>query len=60
MAAIVVLLLGGCAETQKFSLRPNPHCYRSDLAGPLTLADTPDTAPFGADPYKTGCGAPPR
>ena len=58
--ALFVLVLGGCAGTQKFSLHPASHCYRTDMSGPLTLADTPDTGPYGADPNKSGCGAPPR
>ena len=54
------LLLAACGSQKPYvTLTPKAHCY-DEMAGPTTLADTPDTGPYGADPLKYGCGAPPR
>jgi len=64
-ALILVASIGcasGCAGS-KFFHKPTvaQYCPNEDLDGPVTLASTPDVAPYGADPLKTfSCGAPPR
>ncbi len=73
---VAALSLGGCAvfghptwqreeapatktaRAKRTAPRPRP---TDDEEGFVTYAATPDTAPYGADPFKsTGRGAPPR
>ncbi len=65
LCAWIATALGGCAQVntlhaaRKAALKK--HCGDEEQDGPLTLAATPDTAPYGADPLKSfTCGAPPR
>lgn len=61
-AALAATLAGGCAGTHLIR-KPQvaQRCHDDELDGPVTLAATPDTAPYGADPFKSStCGAPPR
>jgi hypothetical protein len=65
LLACLATTSAACAQVQtmhaarKAALRK--HCGDEEQDGPLTLAATPDTAPYGADPLKSfTCGAPPR
>jgi type IV pilus biogenesis protein CpaD/CtpE len=62
-------LAGACASSQSPQVARKPaaqkpvaqRCHDDEFDGPVTLAATPDTAPYDADPLKSvTCGAPPR